>query len=95
MHLAILLVLILIAVLIAPWLIGVAIAAAAIYGVYLVIAAAFAAVAIVIGVIWALISVTVKNQREKPEVIHGERKACPFCQCEMPVNAFICKNCGN
>jgi ribosomal protein L40E len=92
MQLAILLVLILIAVLIAPWLIGVVIAAAAVYGVYLVAAFAIAGIAIVVVVIWALI--TEKNRKEKPEEIHGERKACMYCQAEMAASATRCKNCG-
>lgn len=92
MQLAILLVLILIAVLIAPWLIGVAIAAAAVYGVYLVAAAALAGIAFVVAVIWVLF--TEKGRKEKPEEIHGERKACKYCQVEMAVSATHCKNCG-
>ena len=92
MQLAILIVLILIAVLIAPWLIGVAIAAAAIYGVYLVAAAALAGVAVVVAVAWALI--TESSRREKPEEIHGERKACKYCQVEMAASANQCSNCG-
>lgn len=92
MQLAILIVLILIAVLIAPWLIGVAIAAAAVYGVYLVAAAVLAGVAFVIAIIWVLI--TDKGRREKPEEILGERKACKCCQVEMAASATQCKNCG-
>ena len=92
MRLAILLVLILIAVLIAPWLIGVAIAAVAVYGAYLVGAAALAGVAFVIVVIWVLI--TEKGRSEKPEEIHGERKACKYCQVEMATSAAHCKNCN-
>jgi len=52
MQLAILLVLILIAVLIAPWLIGVAIALAAAYGIYLVVAAVLAGTVLIIAVMW-------------------------------------------
>lgn len=93
MQLAILLVLILIAVLIAPWLIGVAVAVIAVYGIYIVGAAALAGVAFVLVVIWVLI--TDKGRSEKPEEIHGERKACLHCQAEMAVSAVYCKNCGH
>lgn len=92
MQLAIFIVLILIAVLIAPWLIGVAVAAAAAYGIYLITAAALTGVVFVIAVIWLL--ATVKSRREGPEEIHGERKACKHCQVEMPASAIQCKNCG-
>lgn len=92
MQVAILIILILIAVLIAPWLIGVAFAAAAIYGVYLVAAAAIAGVATVVAVIWFLISGY--PRQEKPEEIHGERKACMYCQIEMAASASQCSNCG-
>jgi membrane protein implicated in regulation of membrane protease activity len=92
MQVAILIVLILIAVLIAPWLIGVAIAAAAAYGIYLTAAAALTGVAFVVAVIWVL--ATSRGRRDKPEEIHGERKACKHCQVEMPASAIQCKNCG-
>ena len=92
MQLAILLVLILIAVLIAPWLIGVAIAAAALYGTYLVAAAVIASAAIVVAVAWVLI--TGNSRQEKPEEIHGERKACKYCQVEMAASASRCGSCG-
>ena len=96
MPLAILLVLILIAVLIAPWLIGVAIAAAiaaaALYGTYLVAAAVIAIAALVVAVAWVLI--TGNSRQEKPEEIHGERKACKYCQVEMAASASRCGNCG-
>lgn len=92
MQLAILIVLILIAVLIAPWLIGVAIAAAAIYGVYLVAAATLAGMAVVVAVAWVLI--TEKSRQEEPEEISGERKVCKYCQAEMMVSSTQCRNCG-
>lgn len=92
MQLAILIVLILIAVLIAPWLIGVAIAATAIYGVYLVAVASIAGVAMVVAVIWVLVSG--HTRQEKPEEILGERKSCKYCQVEMAASASRCKNCG-
>lgn len=89
---AILIVLILIAVLIAPWLIGVAVAAVAVYGIYLTAVAVLAGLAFVIAVAWVL--VTEKSRRDKPEEIHGERKACKHCQVEMPAATVQCKNCG-
>ena len=92
MQVAILIVLVLIAVIIAPWLIGVAITAVAVYGIYLVAAAALAGVAFVIAVVWVL--ATEKGRREKPEEIQGERKACKYCQVEMAASAIRCKNCG-
>ncbi len=95
MIIAILGVLIFIAVILAPWLISVAIALIAVGGVALAIAAAIAAVCVIIGIIWRIGSVLIKDQQEKPQVIRGERVACPFCQCEMSINAFLCKNCGN
>jgi len=93
MQLAILLALVLIAVLIAPWLIGVTVAAAVVYGVYLVTAAALSVLALVVAVVWALI--TEKKRKDRPEEIHGERKACKYCQAEMAATATKCKNCGN
>lgn len=96
MQVAILIVLVLIAVIIAPWLIGVAIAAVAVYGIYLVAAAALAGVAFVIAFVIAVVWVlaTEKGRRERPEEIQGERKACKYCQVEMAASAIRCKNCG-
>lgn len=94
MLLAILLVLILIAVLIAPWLLGAAAVAAALYGTYLVIAAMIAA-ALCILIIPFYFFVTVRSKRgNKPKLIPGKRKSCKFCQVEMPVSAKKCENCG-
>jgi hypothetical protein len=92
MQLAILLVLILIAVLIAPWLLGVIVVVAAAYGVYLVALGAAAFVGIIAGIAWVLL----KNhqQRDKPLEIVGDRRSCRNCQCEMPVSQTICSNCG-
>ncbi|OCW98107.1 hypothetical protein [Alishewanella sp. HH-ZS] len=92
MQLAILIVLILIAVVIAPWSIGVVIAAAAIYGVYLVAATVLAGVVFIIVAIWMFF--TQKAKCEKPEEIHGERKACKYCQAEIAASTTYCKNCG-
>lgn len=92
MQLAILLVLLFIAVVIAPWLVGVAIAAAAIYGIYIVTAAALAVVGFIVAFVWVILSN--KNKKDKPEEIHGERRACKFCQVEMASSATRCKNCG-
>lgn len=92
MQLAILLLVILIAVLVAPWLIGVAAATVAIYGIYLVAAVMFAGIATIAALIWFLATDT--NKKEKVEEIHGKRKICKYCQVEMASSATYCKNCG-
>lgn len=93
MPLAILAVLILIAVLIAPWLVGLVVAAAAIYGVYLVIVGGIAALCAIAIIVWALFKGHSKN--DKPHEIHGGRKACKNCQCEMSIAESLCHNCGH
>lgn len=92
MQLAILIVLIFISVLMAPWLLGVIAAFAAIYGIYLVTFfiisfTAFLVILVLIAVRW----------RKKPETvteINGERKRCNSCQVEVSVHTKICNNCG-
>lgn len=95
MQLAILLILILITVLIAPWLLGVIAIAASLYGVYLVAAAVITAIAFIVAIIWFFFTGSFGDKREsKPEIIIGKRKSCKFCQAEMAVSTTKCRNCG-
>lgn len=95
MQLAILCVLVLIAIILAPWLVGLVVAAAvgatAAYGVYLVALGAILAVVLVAATIWALITFGSREQEAPP--IAGERAQCPFCQAETPARKPFCDNC--
>lgn len=91
MQFAILAVLILIAVILAPWLIGVAAALAAAYGVYVVVLAALAIIATPIIIAWAVM--TQRRPATEPPPIIGNRVVCRHCQSEMPDNIAFCQNC--
>lgn len=95
MQLAILLVLILIAVLIAPWLLGVIAIAVSLYGTYIVIGAVITAAVLIATLVWFFFTSALEGRRrEKPEIIIGERKACRVCQSEMAASATKCQNCN-
>ena len=84
MHIAILVVLIIIAVILAPWLIGVAIGLAALYGIWLVVAGA-AGVVIFLG---AVIYVGLTGAGV------SKRQTCPSCQANLTENVAICPACN-
>jgi heme/copper-type cytochrome/quinol oxidase subunit 2 len=94
-HAAILCVLILIAVLMAPSLLLAIAAAAALYGAYIVAAATILVVATVVAICWVLVSSAIKRSGNQPEQIHGARKSCRNCQIEMAATATHCNNCGS
>jgi membrane protein implicated in regulation of membrane protease activity len=73
MQLAILLVLILIAVLIAPWLIGVIVAAAALYGVWLILVAALVVVALVAAAAYGAFKGFRSKSRVEAQIAEGNR----------------------
>lgn len=93
MQAAILIVLIVIAVILAPWLLAIVAAGVAAFGVILM-AALGVAVACALGVaIWALAKgVTRQKDAEAPPIV-GARKVCRSCQAEMPAGDIICPNC--
>ncbi len=92
MQIAILIVLVVIAVILAPWLFGVLFLGVAAYGIWLmtVVIGAFV-IAIGIGV-WLFISSVAT--RDKSVKLTGPRRSCPNCQVEMPANAVSCRSCG-
>lgn len=91
-QIAILCVLVVIAVLLAPWLLAVIATAVALYGIYLVAAAAVFAVVFVVALMWFLF--TGSRRRDAPQHINGDRKACRQCQVEIAATARRCSNCG-
>ncbi|MDX1597429.1 MAG: hypothetical protein R3295_02095 [Marinobacter sp.] len=91
MQLAILAVLILIAVILAPWLIGVAVALVAAYGLYVVTLGVLAALALPL--IWAWVAMTQKKETQDPPLSTGARVACKHCQADMPDFIVFCHNC--
>ncbi|WP_417500574.1 hypothetical protein [Marinobacter sp.] len=91
MQLAILAVLILIAVILAPWLIGVAVALVAAYGLYVVAVGALVALALPVIFLW--VSFTQKKDSSEPPPITGKRVPCRHCQAEMPDYIVFCHNC--
>lgn len=93
MQFAILAVLVLIAVLIAPWLLAVLAAAAAVYGVFLIGASVIAVILGIVALLWVLIFQKSSRDDEAPPIV-GSRKVCSSCQAEMPAAASKCPNCG-
>lgn len=91
MQLAILAVLVLIAVILAPWLIGVAATLIAAYGVYVVAIGALALIALPL--IWIWVAMTQKKEEQEPPPITGARVVCKNCQAEMPDYIVFCDNC--
>ena len=91
---AILCVLVLIVVLIAPWILLVVAAGVALYGTALVVAAAVFVGAGVAVLGWLAAMGIKRRHDDRPEQIHGARVACGTCQAEMPALARHCRNCG-
>ena len=92
MQIAILVVLVVIAVVLAPWLLAILAAAVAIYGIGLIVTIAAVLVLAVAAGVWVAVSRTAKKKR--PEEIRGPRKACVACQVEIPADSVRCRNCG-
>jgi len=92
----ILVVLIIIAVILAPWLIGVAVALAALYGLHLVIFGGLIAVVVAVASCLFFISaVRDSNNADKEAApITGGRMACRSCQAEVSDRRSTCDNCG-
>lgn len=93
MQVAILIVLVVIAVILAPWLLALLAAGIAAFGVFLV-AAFGVAVAITLGVAIWLVAKEVTKRKGEPAPIEGARKVCVSCQAEMPVRSSRCPSCG-
>lgn len=93
MQIAILAALILIAVIMAPWLIGVAAALAAAYGAYVIAIGVIAA--LMLPAIYLWIAVTNRANAPKPVPKSGGIKVCRHCQSEMPDYIVFCHNCHN
>lgn len=93
MQVAILVVLIVIAVILAPWLLGLIAAGVAAFGVLLV-AAFGVAIAISLGVAIWLVAKEITKRKGEPPPIKGVRKVCASCQAEMPVSSVRCPSCG-
>lgn len=93
-HILILVVLVVIAVILAPWLLGLAAVAIAAYGVWLAGIAIAVAIGAVIGLAWAIVS-AIRHASPGTEAppITGERAACPHCQAEVPAQLSRCDNC--
>lgn len=89
----ILCVLVLIAVLIAPWLMLVGAAGIALYGAALVVAAATFVVVGTIVLAWVIVRGIRRRRGDLPDQIRGARKSCPHCQVEMAATATYCRNC--
>lgn len=96
MPIAIFIVLLLILFVLAPWLLSVAAAIAALISVPVMIGIACGAVALVGMVLWVFFSELYKGSRSPQPVtdLPGERKACQHCQLEIPVSEHHCRHCG-
>lgn len=92
-QIAILCVLILIAILIAPWLINAVLAILALSGVAVFAIGLIVLIGVVLGTVWTLMNIDWKR-KDLPEVIKGERKSCVNCQFEMPIADRRCRSCG-
>lgn len=92
----ILAVLVIIAVVLAPWLIGVAAALAALYGVYVVIFGGLVAVVVAVASCLFFISAArdSKEANKKVAPITGGRVVCKNCQAEVSDRRSTCDNCG-
>lgn len=92
----ILVVLVIIAVVLAPWLIGVAAALAALYGLYVVIFGGLMAVVVAVASCLFVISMVRDSSEAKKESapITGGRVACRSCQAEVSDRRSTCDNCG-
>lgn len=92
-QIAILAVLVLIAFILAPWLIAVVVAAAVTYGAALVVAGLIACAAIPVILVWVLYKDSRRRKGAQAAPLEGPRKACPGCQSEIPAGAAMCQAC--
>lgn len=95
MQIVIVVLLVIIALSVAPWLFAIvaaAFAAVAAYGVLWAMAIAAGLVALIGYVLYLLLFGV--QRRERIQSIEGERKSCSSCQVEMSVKASVCPNCG-
>lgn len=91
-HWLILIVLVVIAVVLAPWLLGLIAVAIAAFGTYAVIFGGLMALAIIAGASWGLIA-SMRNERREAAPITGDRVACRHCQAEVSSSLTYCDNC--
>lgn len=91
---AILAVLLLIAIILAPWLLGVLAMAVAAYGVWVAGIGIAVAIGAVAGIVWGVVSALRRQDpgKEAPPIT-GERVACRHCQAEVPAHLMRCDNC--
>ena len=92
-QIAILAVLVLIAFILAPWLIAVVVAAAVTYGAALVVAGLIACAAIPIILAWVLYKDSRRRKGTEAAPLEGPRKPCPGCQSEISVTTTMCPAC--
>lgn len=92
-QIAMLVVLIVIALILAPWLLAIIAAGIAAYGVYLIAVALVFLISFVAVLAWLLVRHFAGRDRS-PVEIKGPRKPCSSCSVEMPAAARRCPGCG-
>jgi len=92
MEIIVVVLLVIIAMAVAPWITAVLAGLVAAYGLIWVVAVALGFVFVIPYVFWKANAA----QRKRDEVIeiHEPRKACPSCQYEVPQTAALCMHCG-
>jgi len=90
MQIAIFVVLVIIALVLAPWLIGVAAALVAAYGVIIVVLGGIAILSGIAVVLWVVM--TDREPAESPPLV-GARTSCRYCQAEISSSLAFCDNC--
>ena len=88
----ILVALVVIAVVLAPWLLGLIAMAVAAFGVYAVILGGLLALAIIAGALWGLVT-SMRSEKREADPIVGDRVACRHCQAEVSAGLVHCDNC--
>lgn len=94
MQLAILIVLILILVVLAPWFFYLIVAAIAAYGIYLVITACIVGIGAILGFCY-LIYVSFRRAESTHIAISEHRKPCRNCSVEIESDDTYCLHCGS
>lgn len=95
MLIAIFVVLLLILFVLAPWLLGVAAAIAALISVPVMIGIAGGLVLALAWGLWKLMEGAVKRPATDPSfTLTDARKACQHCQLEIPADEHHCRHCG-
>lgn len=92
LQIVIIVLLAIIALAVAPWIVATVVAAAAVYGPFLVTVIVVAITGVVLFAVWK--TATSWGRRERITQINGPRKSCPNCQNEVPATATRCMSCG-